>query len=218
MSASTKTIDPTIVDAASLFDACEALSDQHGSKVSLSYPKLRDVLDSQRQRFSWRPATTHEALLTIDPISEGQQRFTDMLKRSRFAVRSSHFKDAYVSLPPGQRPGSEWGKPITSMAARIAYIAGLIAGQVSTHLIVVSHAYELRDPLVDLLRRGRESKIAIAYFEQFLDHRWKSAGLLDGRLGLDFVNLDEHTDELFGIEHSERAAAPNGGNHFFTGY
>jgi hypothetical protein len=193
--------DPTIVDAASLFDACEVIAERVGrSKVTIDYAKLRMALDSFRRDKGWRVSSLNTILLSVDPGSEGQQRFQAMLKHAGFEPDVVHFRDTFVSVPPGRSPNEMSGKPVVSLAPRISYIAGLMARHPTAQLLVVSHSFELFGPLTDLRHRMPDGKVAIAYFGSLLDYRWKAAGLFDGKVDIEFFDLDAFGDELMGVD------------------
>ncbi|MGH8335915.1 MAG: hypothetical protein ACRETL_03630 [Gammaproteobacteria bacterium] len=202
-----QSIDPTIVDAASLFDASEAIAERVGrSKVTIDYKKLRECLDSLRKQRGWKQASPNTLLLSIDPNSEGQRRFQEMLRHSDFEVDVVHFRDTFVSVPPGRSPNEMTGRPIVSLASRMGYVAGLMARYEDPNLLVVSHGFELFAPLTDLRRRKERGRVGIAYFGSLLDYRWKLAGLFDDKLDLEFFDLDPHSDELLGVDLGGRAS------------
>jgi len=201
-------LDPTIVDAASLFDACEVIAERlDRSKVTIDYTKLRDTLDSLRRERSWRPATLNTIILSVDPGSEGQHRFQTMLRHAGFEPDTVHFRDSFVSLPPGRSPSEMNGKSIVSLAPRIAYIAGLMARHSDPQFLVVSHSFELFGPLTDLRQRLREGKVGIAYFSSLMDYRWRVAGLFDGKIDVEFFDLDPHGSALLGVDLAVRPSA-----------
>lgn len=201
-------LDPTVVDAASLFDASEVIAERVGrTRVTLDYGKLRDTLDTLRDQQGWREAELNTILLSIDPNSEGQQRFQNMLRHSGFEPDVIHFRDTFVSVPPGRSPNEMSGKSIVSLSPRIAYIAGLMARYPDPHFLVVSHSFELYGPLTDLAYRVPDGRVGIAYFASLMDYRWKAAGLFDGRLKVEFLDLDPYSDELMGIDLSARPKA-----------
>lgn len=194
-------LDPTIVDAASLFGASEVIAERVGrTKITLDYSKLRECLDALRSARGWRPGSPNTILLSIDPSSEGQQRFQNMLRHSGFDLDIIHFRDTFVSLPPGRSPSDTTGKSIVSLASRMAYIAGLMARHTATQLLVVSHSFELYGPLTDLAHRTPDGKVGIAYFGSLIDFRWKTTGLLDGKISIEFFDLDPHAGELLGVD------------------
>ncbi len=200
-STSSTSLDPTLIDAASLFDASEVIAERAGrAKVTIDYTKLRACLDSLRVEHMWRPATLNTILLSIDPNSEGQQRFQSMLRHAGFEPDVVHYRDTYVSVPPGRSPNEMSGKPVVSLAPRIAYIAGLMSRHPAAHFLVVAHSFELFGPLSDLRHRMPEGKVAIAYFASLLDYRWKAAGLFDGKVDIEFFDLDPFGDELLGVD------------------
>jgi hypothetical protein len=208
MAKSKPALDPTIVDAASLFDASEAIAERIGrNKVTIDYGKLRECLDSLRTGHGWRPGSPNEILLSIDPNSEGQQRFHSMLRHSGFEPDLLHFRDTFVSVPPGRSPNEMTGKSIVSLAPRIAYITGLMARHTDTHFLVVSHSFELYGPLADLSQRVPNGKVGIAYFASLLDFRWKAAGLLDGKLEVTFFDLDPFGSDLMGVDLTGRPSS-----------
>lgn len=204
----TSRFDPTIVDAASLFDACEVIAERIGrSKVTIDYNKLREILDSLRDECEWRPASLNTILLSVDPSSEGQQRFQAMLRHAGFEPDTIHFRDSFVSVPPGRSPSEMNVKSIVSLAPRIAYIAGLMARHADSHFLVVSHSFELFGPLTDLSKRVENGRVGVAYFSSLMDYRWKAAGLFDGKLDLKFFDLDQHGEDLLGIDLGGRPSA-----------
>lgn len=211
MAKSRSSLDPTIVDAASLFDASEVIAERVGRKVTIDYSRLRECLDNLRTASGWRPGSPNTILLSIDPNSEGQQRFQNMLRHSGFEVDVVHFRDTFVSTPPGRNPNEISVKSITSLAPRIAYIAGLMSRYNDPpfpHFLVVSHAFELYGPLTDLSERVSKGKVGIAYFGSLLDYRWKSTGLIEGSAeNLQFFDLDPYGDDLMGIDLRGRPSA-----------
>ncbi|MFH0982100.1 MAG: hypothetical protein V2A79_11220 [Planctomycetota bacterium] len=189
----------TVFDGASLHAAVEVLSERLGRRLTIDYPKLKLRADEVRASAGWQPATISAILLSIDPDSEGQQRFQTMLRHAGFEPDLSHYRDAFVSLPPGRSPNEASGKSIVSFAARIAYIAGLMVRHPEPHVLVVSHSFELCGPLSDLAHRIPSAKVGIAYFASLIDFRWKAAGLLDGKSPVTFFDLDAHGKELLGV-------------------
>lgn len=191
----------TVVDAASLFDATELIAERHNrSKVTIQYNELKNRLDEFRRAEGWPPAVLNVILLSLDPASEGQQRFKSMLSHAGFEPDVVPYRDAFVSLPPGRSPAESSAKPITSFAARIAYIAGLMTRYDDASLIVVSHAFELCSPLADLAERLPKRRVGIAYFASLMDFRWRSAGLFDDELPISFFDLDPFGLDLMGID------------------
>lgn len=195
--------DLNLVDASSLFDVTEALADQDNqSKVTFDYPRLKEVLETERLSNGWRPAVKTMAFLARDPESEGQRRFKDMLEMNDYRVLDYHYRDTFVSRPAGHTPTEASSKPITSLAAKLAYTIGLLAGYDGPQVLVVTHCFELCDQLEDFAHRVKENdgRVGLAYFSTFLDGRWRRTGLLEGESPIEFIDLDPHGSELVGID------------------
>jgi hypothetical protein len=197
---STSPLDPTVHDGISLHDAADVLAERLDRRITINYPSLRQVLEICREKAGWRPSTSHEILLSADPGSEGQQRFQAMLKHAGFEVSVTHYRDAFISLPPGRTPQEAVGRPAASFGAKLAYIAGLMARHPNPHFLVVTHSFDLHEPLVDLARRFPHGRVGLAYFGSLLDYRWRATGLLEGKIGVGFFDLDEHGEAIVGAD------------------
>jgi hypothetical protein len=202
-------IDHTIVDGASLYDAADFLAERFGrERVTIDFSRLRERLNEARTQFGWRPTTSNTILLSIDTNSEGPRRFMEMLKHAGFDPDASHYRQTFISPPPGRNQIDASAKPITSLSSRISYIAGLMARHKGAQLLVVSHAFELYGPLIDLQRRldsEGKGRVGIAYFSSLMDQRWKSTGLMDKKSGIEFFDLEDYSDELVGLELTDRS-------------
>ncbi len=215
--------DATIVDASSLYQSTAVLSERYGkTRVTLDYSCLRICLESVRRGLGWRPATKTIALLATDPDSEGQRRFKDMLCRAGYDVSDVHYRDAFVSLPPGQSISEASAKSVTSFAAHLSYIAGLMARHADPQVLVVTHLFELCGPLTDLACRvagtGGRSNVGLAYFLSLLDYRWGAVGLTKPGHPIEFVDLEPYSQELLGLDlpaSQQRVRSRTGGLDLF---
>ncbi|MEZ6051383.1 MAG: hypothetical protein R3C02_08370 [Planctomycetaceae bacterium] len=176
-----RNLDVTLLDGPSLFGAAEAIAERSGSgRLTLDYQVLYDKLSQFRADKNWRPASLYSVLLAIDPKSDGQKRFATMLRHAGYETNEIDFREVFVSSPPGHSLSEGSNKSLTSMASRISYVTGLMARRNAPHYLVVTHAFEVCDPLLDLSQRIPESQIGIAYFGSLLDYRWKAHGIVDG--------------------------------------
>jgi hypothetical protein len=193
--------DPTILDGSSLFEACETTADRFDrDRITLDYARLGERLEAIRRDAGWRESKLTTVLLAMDPNSEGQQRFQTMLRHSGFEPDVIHYRNAFVSLSPGRSPGEMGSKPTISLASRVAYIAGLMARHTDPNFLVVSHSFELYGPLTDLKQRVPDGRVGVAYFASLIDYRWRSAGLIDGELDVEFFDLDPFSQDLLGVD------------------
>ncbi len=194
----------TLVDGHSLFGAAEAIGSRFGRpKVTIDYAALYERLSLLRTAAEWEPASINPITLSIDPASEGQQRFLSMVKHSGFEPDTVFYRDVFVSLPPGRTPNESDAKSPVSLASRINYIIGLMARHPGSQFLVVSHSFEHYWPLIDLASRLEKGKVGLAYFGSLLDFRWRLAGLLDNRdekLPIEFFDLDNFAFDLMGVE------------------
>ena len=71
MAKSNSSLNPTVVDAASLFDASEVIVERLSRRITVDYAKLRECLDAMRKDRGWRPASPNTILLSIDPDLRG---------------------------------------------------------------------------------------------------------------------------------------------------
>lgn len=209
MTKRTSSLDPTILDGSSLFEACETTAERFGrDRITLDYARLHERLEALRKEAGWRESKLNTILLAMDPNSEGQQRFQSMVRHSGFEPHVVYYRDAFVSLPPGRSPSEITSKPMISLAARVAYIVGLMARHPDPHLLVATHSFELCGPLVDLKQRVPDGRVGLAYFGSLLDYRWRAAGLTDGELGVEFFDLDPFARDLLGVDLGGKMSRP----------
>jgi hypothetical protein len=197
-----------LVDCSSLLEAGDAIAAaQQLERVQVEYPKLLDRLVEERSRNQWAPADVSIALVSANEESEGQQRFTQMLKKSGFETDVSSYRDNYVSLPSGRKPtefydqGKEKrARPLVSLASRLSYALGLLARHPEPQVVIVSHAFELHWPMLNFVLRNERARVGLAFFGDLLDYRWKQAGLFEEsqRPKIEFFNLEERSSELLG--------------------
>ncbi len=210
MASSKPLTDVNIVDGLSLYDAGERFAQNYGlERTSLDYSKLHQIIERLRLQNGYRPSQNSSLPISYDPKSAGQQRFLTAIERTPFEVDPVDYRDLYVSLPPGMQPKESQERPISSFASRISYALGRLSRHASTHILVVSHSYELLWPLSQVRAANPQSKVAIAYFEGLLDFRWQYSGIKSQNGPIDFFPLDEYTEELFGIEPRFGSATPS---------
>jgi hypothetical protein len=206
-------IDPTIFDSNSLFDAAEFLAKRgKRERVNIDYTKLGACLEGWRATHGWRPSSMKSVLLATNPASDGQRRFIAILRQAGFTPDEIHYRDAFVSTPPGISPSEVSAEAmVESLAARISYILGLVARHDDVQVLVVSHAFELYGPLCDLARRFPKGKVGLAYFRSLLDYRWRPIVREDQiqSAGIQFMDLEPFARDLFGVDTFDSSAPPS---------
>src|SRR5487761_1218521 len=189
-----------IVDCASLFNFTElarsylAISRAGGSEEPVNAPNFDyraafEILAKERERLHFSPAQQTLAVATIDPESDGQNRFVTALQRMNILVEAVDFRHATVTMPLGGDGDQSGRKYVTSVGANIAYVLGLLAQRGSPEVVIVTRCFELFDPLRDFVSERRGGKAAIAFFRRFLDPRFGIAGLFDADSPIKFVDL-----------------------------
>ena len=195
-----------LVDCNSLLEVGDAIAAaEQLDRGQIEYAKLSERLKAERVRNYWSPANVSIALVSANEESEGQQRFTAMLSKSGFDTDVSFYRDNYVSVPAGRQPADFYEqskerrqRPLISLASRLAYALGLLARYEEPQIIIVAHAFELYWPMLNFAQRNPQARVALAYFANFLDSRWKQVGLFDDSFPIKFFNLEEHSAELLG--------------------
>jgi hypothetical protein len=204
----------TLIDIPSIREATDTFAPSE-ERVQTDFSRLKSIVAQARTDWTnrdWEPAELTVAAVSIDPKSEGQQRFTDMLRR-HFEVDASYYRENFVSTPPGRHPAEVFDRekglrPFTSVAPRLAYTVGRLAHHSEPQVLVVTHCFELHYPLMHLAQSNKDARVGLAYFGSLLDHRWKLAGIFDRGYAISFFDLDPFASEIFGgIELNERKAA-----------
>lgn len=192
----------SVVDCPSLFASTEVVAKRFDQKrATIDYSVLHRRVASIRNQDGWSPAEMDLAIVSVDPKSDNQGRFTAALERIGYTIDAVDFRHAFVSMPPGRLPGEDGDRSIISVAPRITYLAGLLARSPEAQLLVVSHSFEIFAALQDLARRANKGRVGIAYFSSLIDFRFRATGLLDPRPavgGVRFYDLEDSLPELFG--------------------
>lgn len=186
----------TILDCQSLLQATEAMSIREGHdhrKIIIDYPKLLGEMADWKIRHFSRERDGDEkvvAIMSIDPKSEGQQRFVKLMQANNVIVDALPYQQNFVSLPAGKslRDGE---KPQVSLASHLTYVLGMLYQYEDPCVMIVSHCFELYWPLMELASRREEAKVGIAFFGSLMDFRWRQAGVLDGKSPICFLDLDK---------------------------
>lgn len=139
----------------------------------------------------------------------GQNRFLEFAEKEllwtvrRFSPSDSFMVDPSASL--GISNDSRITGRLTRFDAPIAFAMGRLAE--SDRLVVVSDSYPLADPLQRAFRLRGNSRYrnVIAFFGRAIDARWLRTLRPGESSGVDFIDLDEHEDVLFGREPSRFA-------------
>lgn len=171
-----------IIDCPSLFYAAEVMAEREGvQRLTFDYQALKNQLREVRVEENWPEASLDLAFVSVDLQSESQGRFVTALERFGYTVDRIDYRDAFISLPPGRlvRDRDSSDRSVVSTSSRISYLAGLLARHPNADLLVVSHAFELYAPFVDLARRLSTGRVGLAYFGSLVDFRYRLAGFLE---------------------------------------
>lgn len=184
--------------------------------AEMNFAALKDRLAKIRSERGLPESERSVAVVARDFDNRGQDALTRAIS-AHFAVWEVDFRHAYVSRSadeprPSERtnPAEEFRSPDRtpqSLSHWLTYMCGLVAASQSPSLVVVSGAFELAGPLGDLVTRASGSRVILAFFQRLLNKRWIDNGLLDGRIPVEFVNLERHAMELLGADLRELVRA-----------
>jgi hypothetical protein len=171
--------------------------------AEMNFAALRARLDRIRADHSPAlPAAERSiAVIARDFDNKGQNLLARAIETSGFTPWEVDFRHTYVSSP---RDAARQPTP-QSLSHWLTYMCGLVAASPNRSVVLVSGAFELAGPLQDLVTREGGGHAILAYFQRLLDKRWIDNGLLDGRLRIEFVNLEQHARELLGVDLRELA-------------
>ncbi len=172
-------------------------------RVTFSYSELKSVLALARQGLGYRSADARLAAVSVDPANKSQQKFPEALERLDYAVERMDFRHNYVSVPAGPDADRADRISVTSLSPSLAYVLGMLTGQskfasLKPEVVVVTGSFDLFYPLRHFVRRTG-GRVALAFFRRFLDHRWAMNGLFDPDSPVGFVDLEEHSERLLGV-------------------
>jgi len=197
-----------IYDCGSIFAVVESLKPP-ASVASLSadgarspnfdYQASKAILEKARGDLQFGPAQSALAVATIDPDSDGQQRFVKALGHLDILVECVDFRHATVTAPLWSDGERQEQKYLTTLGPSIAYVLGLMAGRNSPEVVIVTRVFEVYEPLLDFVT-VRGGKAAVAFFRRFLDPRWAINGLFDTDGPVKFIDLDPSSEELLGVD------------------
>lgn len=151
------------------------------------------------------------AILARDFDNKRQDQLARAIESAGFALWEVDYRHAYISTT--QEDSKSADRAPQSLSHWLTYMCGLVAASPSPSLVVVSGAFELAGPLQDLVSRNG-GRAVLAFFQRLLNRRWFDNGLLEGRLPIDFVDLEKHAGELLGTnlrELARRSAAARRG-------
>jgi hypothetical protein len=130
----------------------------------------------------------------IDPGSDAQKRLAQSWEAAGFTFVGIDFRASSPSPSPKDPAGRA---PTSDMAIPIAYALGTLRRFESVKVLVVSHAFGLAMPLLDL--KSNDRVVGLACFKTYLDLRWhqrRAIGLGDDEIP--FFDLEEEAQALLG--------------------
>lgn len=203
-----------LIDGSALFLASVSRS-MDGRR--LNYFAFAEVL-TQRLPGLKMPGPGSDSIWTMwtsaDPANAGQSKFLEFAEqRLRWQVRASMPWQSFVIEPEtlfGLNADATKSGRLVRFDTSIAFAMGRLA---ETHrLIVVSDSFTLREPMMRVNEHwgAKHGPCVHAFFGQACDARWRS--VRKSTEEPEFIDLDEHQAELFGVESEEvrRPAAQPG--------
>lgn len=216
-----------LMDASAIFFAVRNLYEDH----QLDYSKLAELLvektgvqvtepNHQKKQDLFLPDQIWGMWTSFHAQNTGQVRFLEYAEHTLgWAVRRVDPTDSYIIDPqttlgiskPADGGMSRAVNRLIRFDAGIAYSIGRVAD--SHQIVLISDSYALAEPLVRSAVARRDKRRSsglkadnirnyIAFFGRLLDPRW--LGLLRGKAGehIEFIDLDDYSDRLFGSKKS----------------
>ena len=203
----------------SIFDVVDAVRQlrsitgpETGPPPNFSYRDCFELLRESRESLGFSPAENCLAFASVDPDSEGQDRFITAISRLDILVEPINFRDASVTLPIREGDKSE-RHYVRTLAPDITLILGLLLGRAEERkskpsAIIVTRAFELFRALEFFVDRGGEA--AIAFFRRYMDPRFGLAGLFETSSKIRFIDLEPHSERILGCDLRQLSANPRG--------
>ena len=189
-----------LVDAASLHFALESLEESTGkSPIRLNFKALDEVMTECRREVGWSPRALALAYAAIDPSNEAQRRFGQRWEEAGFRFVGIDYRDCFPSVPAGRSPTDQRDRLISSMVPQVSYALGTMRLFSSPDIVVVSHAFDLSGPLLELASHG--ARVCLTYFRSLLDQRWeRRVKLFDKASVIKFFDLEPYSKTLIDID------------------
>ena len=190
----TKPTSAVLCDGTALFHSARNLHPDD----RLDYSALVNVLCDEVPNLE-RPETGTWIMWTAAaPENQGQQNFIDYIQnRLKWYVRREQPSLSYLVQPAalfGQTVDLQVANPLQRFDTRLSYALGSL--EKTRPVVCVSDGFSLVEPL--RLASRIAAGVYAAWFRSSLDSRWQRA-LNRGLFPPDnFVDLDQHTERLFG--------------------
>lgn len=166
------------------------------NNISVNYTNLFTAINEIRKIHGYRPS--NQSLLLVSVSSQGQKRFLSAIEKLNiFTVQSFEYIDLYPSAPIGTI--LQKNQNFCSFAAEMNFYLGQ-AAYLDQDVVVITHCFEVKSALLRLKQLSPNSKVGIAYFQQYLDSRWKDfSGVFKQTDGIDYFSLDSLTKPILGF-------------------
>jgi hypothetical protein len=185
----------------------------------LNYPALVELLTSKVDGLLPPCPESRWVMWTASsPQNVGQGRFLDFAEQElRWSVRRFSPAESFTVEPAalvGLSPDKGAASRLTRFDASIAFAIGRLAEQ--SRVVVISDSFALAEPLRLASQIGSKAgnRPVLAFFGRALDSRWQGV-LRKEAQALDFIDLDDFEDVLFGSQSPSTKKRPEVGDVVF---
>jgi hypothetical protein len=197
-----KSTSLNVINAIDVYSVVERLLTVRQSEVTprACYSAINSFCAKVRSDHGMQPAAATLALLAVDPVSDKQQRFIDVLRKAQIAPEAIDFRWTYAGMAESR--GDREEKSVSTLAPNVCYALGLLAGRAEAQggkaeVVVVGGAFGIAHSLLDFCQ-NRHGRAVVVFPRSMLDHRWSWIGLGTSDCPIEYVDLEPESAAVFG--------------------
>lgn len=186
------------MDAGAIFFGVRDLHEN----AQLNYAALTEILAKQGFPPAGAAPGEHLRVMWTSVVAQntGQVRFLQYAERDLgWTIRRFHPSEGYMvdAVGLGLSGDLRVANRLLRFDASIAFAIGRVA--TDHRIAVITDSFAIAEPLVRAARMaGPENHNIIAFFGRLLDSRWQRLIGEKNHLGVEFIDLDQYEEQLFG--------------------
>lgn len=195
-----------IVDSQDVYDIRHHFKDMGVLNVKINHEALKKVLEENvTKKAGFRNIDKILVVCSMLPKSNSQSRFIESLKSFGYVVHEvAHWRTCVPFFGLTSVSDLTRKNSVPVLFPIINYMIGMLSSRADSQVVVVSGSFGLYNALADFTE-NRGGKAVLAFFQRFLDPRWNIVGFNEK---LQFYDLEQHSEELLGINISKAIKKP----------